>query len=96
VLTGVDRVAAVLAAVPDQRPTFIVSDLRELHQPYPATVVSGTTVTVGDAVVEVSDHSLTVAALGSPINRLRAVCAALWATHRGRLKSLPPEVFLGW
>jgi len=35
VLTGVDRPKHVLAADPLSRPKYILSDLRELHEPYP-------------------------------------------------------------
>ncbi len=35
VLTGIDGPKQVLAAVPDQRPTYILEDLRGLHSDYP-------------------------------------------------------------
>src|SRR5690606_36595595 len=35
VLTGIYRPKHVLAAPEGSRPTFILSDLRELHEPYP-------------------------------------------------------------
>ncbi len=35
VLTGIDRPKHVLAAPTGSQPTYILSDLRELHQPYP-------------------------------------------------------------
>ena len=35
VLTGIDQAKQVLAAVPAERPTYIVDDLRGLHEPYP-------------------------------------------------------------
>ena len=40
VLTGIDKAKQVLAAVPDQRPTFILDDLRQLSEPYPAAEVT--------------------------------------------------------
>lgn len=82
VLTGIDQAKQVLAADKDQRPTFILDDLRQLSEPYPETVetTDGTAVltTVGDATVRREGENLTVVAPGSPINRLRAGCAAIW------------------
>jgi glycerol-1-phosphatase len=82
VLTGIDQAKQVLAAVPDQRPTYIVTDLRELHEPYPETVQSrrgGSVVfTVGDAVVVRTGEKVVVESSGSPIDRLRAGTAAIW------------------
>jgi glycerol-1-phosphatase len=83
VLTGIDKAKQVLAAEKDQRPTYIVGDLRELHEPYPVidTVdVDGVvTTTVRDAVVQRVGEDLTVVHAGS--NRtdlLRAGSAAIW------------------
>lgn len=82
VLTGIDQAKQVLAAEPAQRPTFILDDLRQLSQPYPEAVEStdgdATIVTVGDAVVRRSGENVTVDAAGTPINLLRAGCAAIW------------------
>ncbi|MGV8884985.1 MAG: HAD-IIA family hydrolase [Microbacteriaceae bacterium] len=82
VLTGIDQAKQVLAAVPDQRPTFIVNDLRELHEPYPAVTESrrgGSVVySVGDAVVVRSGENVHVEQAGSDIDRLRAGTAAIW------------------
>ena len=82
VLTGIDQAKQVLAAVEDQRPTFVMTDLRELHEPYPETRVSersGTAViSVGDAVVTRRGIDISVEKPGSAINRLRAGCAAIW------------------
>jgi glycerol-1-phosphatase len=83
VLTGIDKAKQVLAAEKDQRPTYIVGDLRELHEPYPVidTVdVDGVvTTTVRDAVVQRVGENLTVVHAGS--NRtdlLRAGSASIW------------------
>lgn len=83
VLTGIDGVKQVLAAEPAQRPTFIVTDLRELHEPYPlavTTVVDGDELTtVGSAVVRRSGEHITVDARGDrPIDLVRAGAAAIW------------------
>ena len=87
VLTGIDRAKQVLAAEKDQRPTYIVDDLRELHQPYPPTVVTevegGTLTTVGTASVQRVGENLTVLTAGTPIDRLRAGAAAIYDSGQG-------------
>jgi len=87
VLTGIDQAKQVLAAVPDQRPKYIVADLRELLEPYPAwaeqTVGTDTITTVGDAIVRRSGEQLIVEAAGTGINLLRAGSAAIWNSGVG-------------
>jgi len=82
VLTGIDQAKQVLAAAVDQRPTYILDDLRQLSQPYPQTVETtdgtATVTTVGDASVRRDGENLTVQTAGTPINLLRAGCAAIW------------------
>jgi glycerol 3-phosphatase-2 len=82
VLTGIDQAKQVLAAAPDQRPTYILDDLRQLSEPYPATIETtdgtATVTTVGDATVRRDGENLTVQTAGTPINLLRAGCAAIW------------------
>lgn len=81
VLTGIDRPKHVLAAPEGSRPTFILGDLRELHQPYPEVVekdgvfhVNGSAVRVSGADVEIVSDS------GVQIDLLRAGAAAIWAS----------------
>jgi len=87
VLTGIDGIKQVLAAVVDQRPTFILTDLRELHQPYPLAVdsteviagVDTVVTTVGAASVRRSGETLEVISAGdSRIDLVRAGAAAIW------------------
>ncbi|MFT4231018.1 MAG: HAD-IIA family hydrolase [Microbacterium sp.] len=80
VLTGIDRPKHVLAAPPDSRPTFILSDLRELHEPYPEATVKDGAVTVGGASVrvEASGDVRILADGGSQIDLLRAGARAIW------------------
>jgi hypothetical protein len=82
VLTGIDQAKQVLAAVPEQRPTFILDDLRGLEAPYPVAVetVDGDAVvtTVGTAIVRRDGHVLTVVGAGTAIDRLRAGAKAIW------------------
>lgn len=82
VLTGIDGPKQVLAAEPDSRPTFILGDLRELFEPYPAAVTSekrgAKLVTVGAAVVRIDGAAVTLARAGDPVDVLRAAAAAIW------------------
>ncbi len=92
VLTGVDRPKHVLAAPSTSRPTFIVGDLRELHEPYPETIVKGDTTTVGGATVRVEGADLRIVAEGSrPIDLVRAGAAAIWNSGRAIYGFRVPE-----
>ncbi len=81
VLTGIDQAKQVLAAVPDERPTFLLDDLRGLHEPYPATVVDGEVTTVGTAAVRLAGNRLT-AERGAGIDLLRAASTAIWSSGK--------------
>jgi HAD superfamily hydrolase (TIGR01450 family) len=81
VLTGIDQAKQLLAANPQERPTFILEDLRGLHEPYPAVVetLDGDAVltAVGTAVVRRDGPVLSVVS-GVGIELLRAAAAAIW------------------
>ncbi|NQX12418.1 HAD-IIA family hydrolase [Microbacteriaceae bacterium VKM Ac-2855] len=84
VLTGIDRAKQLIAADAKSRPTYILGDLRELHEPYPSTVVakSGARV-VGAAKVRVDGNDVVIEAEGaSELDLLRAACAAIWDSGR--------------
>jgi glycerol-1-phosphatase len=86
VLTGIDGARQVIAAVPEQRPHFLLDDLRGLTEPYPTIEqgedTDGSIVTkVGDAIVRRHDTKLTVEQSGeSHINLVRAGAAAVWTS----------------
>ncbi|MEN2742882.1 HAD-IIA family hydrolase [Microbacterium sp. X-17] len=83
VLTGIDRPKHVLAAPGGSRPTYILSDLRELHEPYPRTVVRGDTTTVGTSAVRIEGPDILIVSEGERgIDLLRAASAAIWASGR--------------
>jgi len=97
VLTGIDRAKQLLAAVPNERPTFILNDLRGMHEPYPLTEVrekGGAVLTsVGDATVKRSGLELSVER-GSGINLLRAGAAAIWSAPAAIYAlEVPPELY---
>ncbi len=83
VLTGIDQAKQVLAAAPEEQPTYILGDLRDLHKPYPQVNKSVDddgvhTVEVGKAVVRRKDHVVRVARAGDPIDVLRAGAAIIY------------------
>ncbi|SJN41218.1 4-nitrophenylphosphatase [Microbacterium esteraromaticum] len=81
VLTGIDRPKHVLAAPQGSRPDYILSDLRELHLPYPQPVEKNGVFTVNDAAVRVVDADVQILSQGrSQVDLLRAGAAAIWAT----------------
>jgi glycerol 3-phosphatase-2 len=87
VLTGIDGAKQVLAADARSRPDFILGDLRELSQPYPAVVEHDEedvhVVTVRDSSVAVRGSVVRVLAAGTdPVDLLRAGAAAVWGTGR--------------
>jgi glycerol-1-phosphatase len=84
VLTGIDRPKHVLAAPEGSRPTFILGDLRELHEPYPeARTARDGAVTVGRATVRIDGPDVKIVSPGDrPIDLLRAGAKAIWDTGR--------------
>ena len=92
VLTGIDRPKHVLAAPLSSRPTFIVGDLRELHEPYPEVVVQNDVTTVGKATVRIEGPDVRILSEGDrPIDLVRAGAAAIWATGRAIYGFRVPE-----
>lgn len=92
VLTGIDRPKQVLAAPPGSRPTYLLGDLRELHEPYPAVRVSADTVTVGRARVRIDGGDVLIDSDGDrPIDLLRAGATAIWNTGRAIFGFRVPE-----
>ena len=93
VLTGIDRPKHILAAAPDARPAYLLSDLRELHEPYPQARVKDGTVIVGEAAVRVeSTGDVQILSAGeSQIDLLRAGAKAIWDSGIGIFALRVPE-----
>jgi len=86
VMTGIDRAKQVLASPEESRPTYLLGDLRELFEPYPAAQTSAekrsgdTLVTVADAVVRIHQNRVAIDRAGRrSIDLLRAGAAAIWS-----------------
>jgi HAD superfamily hydrolase (TIGR01450 family) len=86
VLTGIDGAKQVIAAAPEERPHFLLDDLRGLTEPYPTIEqgedTDGSIVTkVGDAIVRRRDTKLAIEHAGqSRIDLIRAGAAAVWTS----------------
>lgn len=78
VLTGIDRARTVLTAIPEDRPTHVIADLRELHTKYPETretferSTGATYAEVGRAAVRRLGAELTLVRAGEGADTLRA------------------------
>ncbi len=97
VLTGIDGPKQVLAAPEGQRPDMILSDLRDLLEPYPETVVSKKgAITVGTATVHVAanDVDIVVDQAGTGLDLLRATCQLIWRSGRAIYGfTVPPQAY---
>jgi len=92
VLTGIDRPKHVLAAPAGSQPTFILGDLRELHEPYPEVRVGEGEATVRGATVRIDGPDVRIVSSGDqPIDLLRAGAAAIWSTGRAIFGFRVPE-----
>jgi glycerol 3-phosphatase-2 len=94
VLTGVDTAKQLLSAKPDERPQFILDDLRGLFEPYPATTFSkdAQTATVGGARVALRGNDVVIASAGEDrTDLLRAACAVIWNSGRAIYGLQVPE-----
>ena len=92
VLTGIDRPKHLLAAPADSQPTYILGDLRELHEPYPEALVRDGVVTVRRARVRVEGPDVRILDEGNdPVDLLRAGAKAIWDTRRAIYGFRVPE-----
>lgn len=92
VLTGIDRPKHVLAAPTGSQPTYILSDLRELYEPYPEAQVRDGVVSVRGAKVRIEGPDVRILAEGDrPVDLLRAGATAIWDTGRAIYGFRVPE-----
>ena len=92
VLTGIDRPKHVLAAPEGSRPTYILGDLRELHEPYPEVHVKDGVASVRGARVAIDGPDVRIVSEGDrPIDLVRAGAAAIWSTGRAIFGFRVPE-----
>ncbi|MEV8268639.1 HAD-IIA family hydrolase [Microbacterium sp. NPDC076911] len=92
VLTGIDRPKHLLAAPQGSQPTYILGDLRELHEPYPSVDVSDGVATVRGARVAIDGADVRILSSGErPVDLVRAGTAAIWSTGRAIFGFRVPE-----
>lgn len=86
VLTGIDGARQLLPAREEERPTFILGDLRELSEPYPEAmaerVEGGAIVRVREAAVRLDGNRVLVEASGDRTDLIRAACTLIWGVGR--------------
>lgn len=83
VLTGVTDGAQLLAAPPEHRPTYVDADLRGLLAPQPEVEAGADgAFRCGGWTARADGERLGLDGDGSPLDGLRALCAAAW-THAG-------------
>jgi glycerol 3-phosphatase-2 len=79
VLTGVTGLAEIVAAKPEERPTYLAVDLRGLTEAHPEVVEVGGVTSCGGWDVTSRDGALVVAGAGASVDWWRAVAVAAWA-----------------
>lgn len=85
VLTGIDKAKQVLAAAKEERPDFVLADLRELSEPYPEPTLSrsGDSVDVRGSLVRLEGNSVRIVKRGDrEIDLLRAASTLIWNSGR--------------
>ncbi|MDY0910078.1 HAD-IIA family hydrolase [Microbacterium sp. CFBP9034] len=92
VFTGIDRPKHLLAAPAGSQPTFILGDLRELHEPYPEVRLVDGGASVRGATVVIDGADVRIVSEGDrPIDLVRAGAAAIWSTGRAIYGFRVPE-----
>jgi glycerol 3-phosphatase-2 len=95
VLTGIDTVRTALAAVRDERPTYIISTLAGLYEEYPDVSSDAGVFTCGRASARVDGSVITVDGAEDDVDSWRAACAAWWAAEPEASSATTPEVRFG-
>jgi glycerol-1-phosphatase len=102
VLTGIDKAKQVIAAAPEERPRYLLGDLRGLAEPYPIIEAGedtdGSIVTkVGDAIIRRQETTLTIENSGDDqLNLIRAGAAAVWTSGIAIYALEIPEELYSW
>lgn len=81
VLTGVSDLAALAAAEPHHRPTYVAADLSGLTSAHPGLSFAQDVVEVGGWKARIERGALVLTGDGAPLDGLRAVVAAAWRHH---------------
>ena len=77
-LTGVTGLPELVAARPEERPTYLSRDLSGLAAEHPVPEVADATVTLGGWTAQVADGALLVEGAGEADDWWRVVAVAAW------------------
>ncbi|WP_255771153.1 HAD-IIA family hydrolase [Pseudarthrobacter sulfonivorans] len=92
VLTGVDTKRTILAARTAERPDYMISDLSDLHRPYPAVNNTDGTYRCGAASAHVRGDTVRVQGREDDLDAWRAACAAWWAAVPEAAEARAPQL----
>lgn len=95
VLTGISRPKELLATSSDSRPTFVISDLRDLLAPYQEPKKTKFGYSLRGSEVELLGNKVRVTS-GDPrgIDALRCACALIWASGKAiHTLDVEPELY---
>ncbi|GAC1381784.1 MAG: HAD-IIA family hydrolase [Pseudarthrobacter sp.] len=92
VLTGIDTKNTILAARTAERPDYIISELSDLHRPYPAVDHKDGTYRCGDATARAEGDTVSVQGREDDLNAWRAACAAWWAAVPETAEARVPQL----
>lgn len=85
VMTGVETFQTILAAIPVERPTYILEDLNGFFEPYPDIQLQETETGVeaqgAGWTALATEEEIHLHGQGSDIDSWRVACAAWWAKH---------------
>jgi HAD superfamily hydrolase (TIGR01450 family) len=92
VLTGVDTKNTILAARTAERPDYIISELSDLHRPYPSVSNTGGTYRCGDATAHAEGDTVSIQGREDDLDAWRAACAAWWAAVPEAAEARAPKL----
>ncbi|WP_421084706.1 HAD-IIA family hydrolase [Rothia nasimurium] len=95
VMTGVETFESILAAIPLERPTYLLTDLSGFFETYPEisceATTSGFTASGAGWTATAQGSELTISGQGKDVDSWRVACAAWWAAHPDIAEPTLPE-----
>ncbi|MGH3737500.1 MAG: HAD-IIA family hydrolase [Micromonosporaceae bacterium] len=88
VLTGVAKPADAWRAPEGQRPTYLAADLAGLAEPYPVRIAGNAAAECGGWTARHEGESWSLDGSGTPLDALRALCAARWSGPAGTTEQI--------
>jgi hypothetical protein len=94
VLTGVDTRETILAAVPQERPDYLLDVLDQLYEPYPAITAEADGFRCGNSYARAGGDGVEIHGDEADTDSWRAACAAWWAANPDSTAAAMPR--LSW